>query len=124
MSGRAKKTKTSKKTTEKSKKNAETVYSDETEEEEQTIKAAPKKTKDEEVEMIAIEYVIPNKKHPFHHLHEVPSSVEVSKLLDKIDREDVSLKKELKIRFLNISSLDFIYFCFKLITGAIDYNGD
>lgn len=42
--------------------------------------------------MIAIEYVIPNKKHPFHHLHEVPSSVEVSKLLDKIDREDVSSK--------------------------------
>ncbi|CAF1072608.1 unnamed protein product, partial [Brachionus calyciflorus] len=93
MSGKSKKSKPSppKKTTKKPKKNEETDQSDisNSEEEVEVKKISQKKSKDDEIEMIAIVYDIPNSKHPFYHLNEVPSSVEISKVLDSTERNEI-----------------------------------
>ncbi|CAF0905390.1 unnamed protein product [Brachionus calyciflorus] len=60
-----------------------------------------KKNNQEEndVEMLAIEFFIPNEKHPFHFLHKVPGSVEVSKIIDPLVREE--LTKNATVKFVH-----------------------
>ncbi|RNA39129.1 hypothetical protein BpHYR1_043278 [Brachionus plicatilis] len=66
--------------------------------EDQKQKTKKKVKKEEFVEIISIAYDIPNPNHPFHHLHEKISSVDISKINDKLDKDE--LLKDTKIEFL------------------------
>ncbi|CAF1095454.1 unnamed protein product, partial [Brachionus calyciflorus] len=82
------------------KKKREETESDSPSENEAPKKLQKKTNKDEnDVEMIAIEFFIPNEKHPFHFLQKVPGSVEVSKIIDPTDREE--LTKNATVKFVH-----------------------
>lgn len=47
------------------------------------------KKKNDEIE-VAIVCEIPEQKHPFHHLHKVHSTVDISKICENLDKDEVS----------------------------------
>ncbi|RMZ94798.1 hypothetical protein BpHYR1_019802 [Brachionus plicatilis] len=95
MAGKTKGTKENEKPTKKQARKKETSSSDSDDQKQKTKK---KVKKEELVEIISIAYDIPNPNHPFHHLHEKISSVDISKINDKLDKDE--LLKDTKIEFL------------------------
>ncbi|RMZ99547.1 hypothetical protein BpHYR1_048993 [Brachionus plicatilis] len=79
------------KTTKKNKNLNESSSSESESEYETPKKKVNKKVskKEELVEMIAVSFHIPNEKHPFHHLHEVPHTVDLAEIQEPTSREEV-----------------------------------
>ncbi|RNA28950.1 hypothetical protein BpHYR1_037548 [Brachionus plicatilis] len=92
MAGKTKGMKENEKSTKKQARKKETSSSDS---EDQKQKTKKKVNKELFVEIISIAYDIPNLNHPFHHLHEKISSVVISKINDKLDKDE-----DTKIEFL------------------------
>ncbi|CAF1137168.1 unnamed protein product [Brachionus calyciflorus] len=77
-----------------SKKKNETVSSEdssesEVHEREELKKNSKQKPKEDEIEIIPIIYEIPDEKHPFFHLNKVHASVDISKICERMDMEEV-----------------------------------
>lgn len=56
---------------------------------EEKKKSQKSKSKDDEIEIIPIIYDITDSEHPLIHLNRKPASVDISKICEKLDREEV-----------------------------------
>ena len=68
-----------------------------------------KNKKDDEIEMIAVKYLIVESNHPFHKINGVTGSIELSKILDDIPKEEVILPFSYSLKsyifYINLKSL-------------------
>ena len=55
-------------------------------------KKSDESKKSDEIELVAIEYDIPNPKHAFYNLHKKESTVDISKIVENLKKDEVSLK--------------------------------
>ncbi|CAF0953607.1 unnamed protein product [Brachionus calyciflorus] len=67
-------------------------------EDDEKKKVQKAKQKDDEIEMVAIIYDIPDEKHPFFHLNKVPSTVDIKNIIENLEKDE--LIRDTRISFL------------------------